>query len=153
MSHRSEESGFRTKASQIVLDHQGEQRLKKRERESEGNQERVQSQMNTLPRSRLKTNCLRLGVLKFSVFTSSNSAFHLLEFILYLTNSLMRAKYLYILNIYIQKYPVYVYCLWRRKSILNNMTLFLDIICVCRSRQRKQLKNMHTSLVLWEVKF
>ena len=51
--------------------------------------------MNTLPRSRLKTNCLRLGVLKFSVFTNSNSAFHLLEFILYLTNSLMRAKYLY----------------------------------------------------------
>lgn len=62
MSRRSEESGFRTKASQMVLHHQGKLRLKKRERHSEGKQKRVQSQMNTLPRSRLKTNCLRLEV-------------------------------------------------------------------------------------------
>lgn len=55
-------------------------------------------------------------------------------------------------NIYIQK-CLLQHCLWRRKSILNNMTPFLDIICVCRSTQRKQLKNMHTSLVLCEVKF
>ena len=96
MSRRSEESGFRTKASQMVLHHQGKLRLKKRERHSEGKQERVQSQMNICPGVgwRLIVSDWEY-LLKLSVFTSSNSAFHLLEYILYHTTSLMRAKYLY----------------------------------------------------------
>ena len=148
MSRRSEESGFRTKASQIVLHHQGKLRLKERERHSEGKQERVQSQMNTLPRSRLKTNCLRLGVpTKIFCVHKLQLSFPPLRIYAITIQPLSWEQ-----NIYIQKYLLQ-HCLWRRKSILNNITPFLDIICVCGSMQRKQFKYMHTSLVLWEVEF
>lgn len=130
MSHRSEESGSRTKASQIVLHHQ-ENWGWKRDTHSEGKQEKAQSQMNTLPRNRLKTNCLRLGyLLKFCVHKLQLSFPSLRLYSLPYKLS-HESKILAI-----QKYLLQ-HCLWRRKSILNNMTPFLDIICVCRSHAEK----------------
>lgn len=96
MSCRSEESGFRTKASQIILHHQGKLRLRKeRHTHSEGKQERAQSQMNTLPRNRLKTNCLRLGVPTKILCSQAPTQLSISYTIFCTIQTLMRAKYLY----------------------------------------------------------
>ena len=52
-------SKFRTKEGQISLHHQGKQSPRTEDRERHG--ERVQSQINTFPRSEMKDNCLILG--------------------------------------------------------------------------------------------
>lgn len=148
MSCRSEESGFRTKASQIILHHQGKLRLRK-ERDT-----------HTVKESRKEPRvkwilCPGIG---WRLIVSDWE--YLLKFCVHKLQLSFPSLTLYSVpyklsweqNIYIQK-CLLQHCLWRRKSILNNMTPFLDIICVCRSTQRKQLKNMHTSLVLCEVKF